>query len=144
MKVDIVEINKKKKKLEQISKELKKEFIGIDYIIDELIDYIQIWYLMPEVLSRPIIVNLWGMTGVGKTDLIRKLVSKLNYQDRFTEVELTNGDSGGNWRSSVSSLLDSNNITDGLPAIVLFDEIQRFNTIDGDGNPIQNAKFQDF
>ncbi len=144
MKVDISEINKKKKKLEQIKKELKKEFIGIDYIIDELIDYIQIWYLMPEVLSRPIIVNLWGMTGVGKTDLIRKLVSKLNYQDRFTEVELSNGDSGGNWRSSVSSLLDSNNITDGLPAIVLFDEIQRFNTIDTDGNPIQNAKFQDF
>ncbi len=84
--INLEEINTKKLRLENIKIELKREFIGIDYIIEELVDYIQIWYLMPEILTRPIIVNLWGMTGVGKTDLIRKLVSKLEYQDRFVEV----------------------------------------------------------
>jgi Peptidase family M41/ATPase family associated with various cellular activities (AAA) len=139
-------IQKKKKTLERVKKELKKEFIGIDYIIDELINYIQIWYLMPEVLTRPIIVNLWGMTGVGKTDLVRKLVSKLEFQDRFVEVELTNSSSGamGFYGDSVTSILSGNEVDDGKPSIVLFDEIQRFNTIDSDGRPVVNTKFTDF
>ena len=140
--INLEEINTKKQRLEKIKIELKHEFIGIDYIIEELINYIQIWYLMPEILTRPIIVNLWGMTGVGKTDLIRKLVSKLDYQDRFVEVELSNGES--TWNSSVSSILETNGINNAKPAIVLFDEIQRFYTIDSEGKPLLNTRFQDF
>jgi Peptidase family M41/ATPase family associated with various cellular activities (AAA) len=144
--IDLKEIERKKKKLEKVKAELKKEFVGIDYIIEELVDYIQIWYLMPEVLSRPIIVSLWGMTGVGKTDLVRKMVTKLEYQDRFAEVELSNSESSSYYayRSSVSGILEGNNLNDGKPAIVLFDEIQRFNTLDPDGNPYPNVRFQDF
>lgn len=140
--INLEEINTKKQRLENVKIELKNEFIGIDYIIDELVNYIQIWYLMPEILTRPIIVNLWGMTGVGKTDLIRKLVSKLNYQDRFVEVELSNGES--TWNSSVSSILETNGVNNAKPAIVLFDEIQRFYTIDSEGKPLLNTRFQDF
>ena len=140
--INLEEINTKKQRLENIKTELKREFIGIDYIIEELVDYIQIWYLMPEILTRPIIVNLWGMTGVGKTDLIRKLVSKLEYQDRFVEVELSNGES--TWNSNVSSILEANGVNNAEPAIVLFDEIQRFYTIDSEGKPLLNTRFQDF
>lgn len=136
------EINQKKQRLEQIKLELKQEFIGIDYIIDELINYIQIWYLMPQILSRPVIINLWGMTGVGKTDLIRKLIKKLAYQDRFVEIELSNGESS--WNSTVSSILESNNINDGKPSVILFDEIQRFYTIDPEGKTVANTRFTDF
>lgn len=136
------EINQKKQRLEQIKLELKQEFIGIDYIIDELINYIQIWYLMPQILSRPVIINLWGMTGVGKTDLIRKLITKLAYQDRFVEIELSNGESS--WNTTVSSILESNNINDGKPSVILFDEIQRFYTIDPEGKTVANTRFTDF
>ncbi len=136
------EINQKKQRLEQIKLELKQEFIGIDYIIEELINYIQIWYLMPQILSRPVIINLWGMTGVGKTDLIRKLIKKLEYQDRFVEIELSNGESS--WNSTVSSILESNNINDGKPSVILFDEIQRFYTIDPEGKTVANTRFTDF
>jgi cell division protease FtsH len=140
--VNLEEINIKKRRLEVIKQELKSEFIGIDYIIDELINYIQIWYLMPDVLVRPIVVNLWGMTGVGKTDLIRRLVSKLEYQDRFVEVELSHGENY--WYTSVASIFESNCINDGKPAIVLFDEIQRFYTIDPEGKVVTNTRSQDF
>ncbi|TAF35505.1 MAG: AAA family ATPase [Cytophagales bacterium] len=142
-KIDLEEIQRKETLLRRIATELKTEFIGIDYIIDELLTYIRIWYLMPEVLTRPIIVNLWGMTGVGKTDLIRKLVKKLDFQDRFVEVELSNGDNTS-WRSSVATILSDNGIDDGKPAIVLFDEIQRYYTIDADGKALENTKFTDF
>ena len=118
MKINRTLIDEKKQQLERIKLELKQEFVGIDYIIDDLLDYIQIWYLMPEILTRPIIVNLWGMTGVGKTDLVRKLVSKLHYQDRFCEVELSNSEnSSGSWRNSVWSILDDNGLNDGLQLV---------------------------
>jgi Peptidase family M41/ATPase family associated with various cellular activities (AAA) len=143
MEVDFHQIEARKQILENTRSELKNHFVGIDETIDELLDYIQIWYLMPEILSRPIIVNLWGMTGVGKTDLVRRLIKCLNFQDRFVEIELSHTE-GSSWDSSVGSSLDRNGISDGKPAIVLFDEIQRFNTLNSDGTPVQSSRFTDF
>jgi hypothetical protein len=143
MDINLPQIEARKQALEDARAELKQHFVGIDDIIDDLLDYIQIWYLMPEILSRPIVVNLWGMTGVGKTDLVRRLVKCLDFQDRFAEVELSNVDSTS-WQRSVSDVLSNNNINDGKAAIVLFDEIQRFNTLNPDGTPIETTKFMDF
>jgi hypothetical protein len=143
MKVDIKTINERKATLEKAKTALKNYFIGIDDIIDDLMDYIQVWYLMPELLSRPVIINLWGMTGVGKTDLIRRLVKELNFQDRFLEIELSNIDQT-TYQTSVSSLLSANDLNDNKPSIVLFDEIQRFNTLDTEGKPMPQSKFMDF
>jgi Peptidase family M41/ATPase family associated with various cellular activities (AAA) len=143
VKVDFEAIATRKATLERARTELKTHFVGIDDTIDSLLDYIQIWYLLPDILTRPIIVNLWGMTGVGKTDLVRRLVKILDFQDRFTEVELSNIDSTS-WSSSVAAILNSNGSNDSKPAIVLFDEIQRFNTLNPDGTPIQSTKFTDF
>jgi hypothetical protein len=137
------DIKERKEKLEEAKVALKKHFIGIDNIIDDLLNYIQVWYLMPEVLNRPIIINLWGMTGVGKTDLIRKLVKFLDYQHRFTEIELSNIDSTS-WQSSVATVLQNNGFADEKPSIILFDEIQRFNTIDQEGKPLPQTKYMDF
>jgi Peptidase family M41 len=75
--------------------------------------------------------------------LIRKLVKYLEFQDRFTEIELSNVDSTS-WEKSVASVLEKYNFNDEKPAIVLFDEIQRFNTVEPDGKPITQTKFMDF
>jgi len=141
--VDKTRIRERRAALELLRVRLKEDFVGIDEIVDSLLDYIQIWYLMPEILTRPIIVCLWGMTGVGKTDLVRKLVQYLDFQERFAEVELGNTDNT-TYFSSVSAILSANGIIDNKPSIVLFDEIQRFYTIDSDGSPVQSTKFNDF
>ncbi len=143
MQIDLSNINKRKENLEFTKRELKNHFIGIDKIIDELMDYIQVWYLMPELLTRPVVINLWGMTGVGKTDLIRRMVKCLDYSDRFQEIELSNIDTTS-YINSVSTILSNNDLNDDKPAIILFDEIQRFNTLDADGNPLPQTKFIDF
>ncbi|WP_410699679.1 hypothetical protein, partial [Chryseobacterium sp. SIMBA_028] len=54
------EIQKKKKKLDDCKAFLKKEFIVIDKIIDDLLEYLLTWYLMPEIRTRPVVINLWG------------------------------------------------------------------------------------
>lgn len=141
--IDKEEIQKKKKKLDNCKAFLKKEFIGIDKIIDDLMEYLQIWYLMPEILTRPVVINLWGMTGVGKTDLVRKMVRFLDFQNRFVEIELSNTDETS-WSKSVADIFQSNGLSDEKPSIALFDEIQRFNTLDSDGIPVPQTKFTDF
>ena len=141
--IDKKNITERQKKLDDCKIFLKSQFIGIDDIIEDLVNYLQIWYLIPEILIRPVIINLWGMTGVGKTDLIRKMVKFIDYQDRFSEIELSNIDESS-YNKTVSQILQNNEINDEKPAIVLFDEIQRFNTVDQDGKPMPQSKFIDF
>ena len=62
------ELSIRKSKLEEAAIILKKEFVGIDTIIDEVIHSIEPWYIYPQGQIRPTIINLWGMTGVGKTN----------------------------------------------------------------------------
>lgn len=130
-------------RLERARAELRAFFVGIDAVIDRLCDAITVWYAMPQLLSRPVVVNLWGMTGVGKTDLIRRLVRALDLQDRFVEIELSNGDTT-TWHTSVASRLTESGALEGQPTLLLFDEIQKFNTIDADGKPLTDTKFSDF
>ena len=59
-------IVKKKNLLANAVTQLKNEFVGIDGIIDELADVILPWWLFPENQLRPLIINLWGMTGSGR------------------------------------------------------------------------------
>ncbi len=58
MELDIEGLNSRKETLERARIFLKEEFIGIDRIIDGLIEYIHVWYLAPDLLTRPIILNL--------------------------------------------------------------------------------------
>lgn len=141
--VDIEEVNTRQARLEAARELLHATFVGIDEVIDQLCDAISVWYLMPEVLSRPVIVNLWGMTGVGKTDLVRQLVKALQMQERFVEIELSNTDAEVPY-SSVADRLSDAGILDGRPAILLVDEIQRFRTLTPSGDPVTQTRFSDF
>lgn len=129
-------------RLDAAAASLKAHFIGIDEPIDEFIDAIRVWWILPETLSRPVIVNLWGMTGVGKTDLVRRLVKELGLQQRFAEVELSNDDDT-RWLSSVEEVLHENGLEDTAPKVLLFDEIQRFRTVGPDGELVSKTQFTD-
>ena len=135
-------IQDKKKILENAKKELKDHFVGIDDIIDQMVDYAEVWFSTPEILSRPMIICLWGPTGVGKTDLIRRFVKLIDFSDRYCEVELANKNTTS-WHKSISSILRHNNVESGVPSIVMLDEIQGFRTIDENGHDIQDYELKD-
>jgi ATPase family associated with various cellular activities (AAA) len=145
MPIDInLNLESKIQTLETAKINLKLKFIGIDDIIDQLFEYLHIWYLMPQILIRPMIINLWGMTGVGKTDLIRSLVQELKMQSQFLEIELSAEGRSYSWDTSVGDTFSSRGLESGQPNIVLFDEIQKFRSIDDKGEEIKVANFQDF
>ncbi len=82
------EINQKQALLENAKKILKQEFVGIDTVIDKVIDSLATWYLFPELQDRPFIINLWGMTGVGKTALVVRLAKLLDYDKKFFRYDM--------------------------------------------------------
>jgi hypothetical protein len=126
--------------MEEARVKLKQKFIGIDTMIDGVIDTIMFWYLAPELQIRPLTICLWGITGVGKTDLVRSLVSYLGLMDKFVEVQM---DIDKNHTGDIESLFECNQIVAEDPAVLLLDEMQRFRTIDEEGHLIKNASFND-
>jgi hypothetical protein len=87
-----------------------------------------------------LIVSLWGITGVGKTDLVRTLVRLLNFTDKFIEIQM---DLKNDYSKNVENFLESSSIISTEPAILLLDEIQRYRTLDEDGHMIENKYFND-
>ena len=136
----INKIGKRKEKLEETKKILKKKFIGIDDVIDKIIDNISLWYLMPEVQFRPLIVSLWGITGVGKTDLVRTLIKALNFTDKFIEIQM---DIKHDYTRNIEQYLENSDVDTSEPAVLLLDEIQRYRTINEQGDMIENKNFND-
>jgi hypothetical protein len=137
-------LSSRRDKLAEASSRLKAHFVGLDDVIDQIISNIEVWYVMPEVISRPVIVNLWGMTGVGKTDLVRKLVKYLDFSDKFFEIQMTNkGISGDFFGSTIQGAIERSNLETKETGIILFDEIQRFRTVSELGGEIHDCKYQD-
>jgi cell division protease FtsH len=139
----IKNIDEKEKRLAVIAVELKKHFVGLDSIIDQIIKSISTWYIMPSLMTRPTIVCLFGPTGVGKTDLIRRIVKLLEFSDRYCEIEVANK-GNESYCKTIGSLLKRNpNIKSGEPSVIALDEIQGFRTLDEEGNDILDYEMKD-
>ena len=98
-------IRERKDKLEELRTTLKKKFFGIDHEIDKIVESITTWYSMPDIITHPIIVNLWSLTGNGKTDLVRTLVDFLGFNNRFCEIQLSDTASNDKKKDNISSMV---------------------------------------
>lgn len=85
----------RKAQLAAIAAELKTELFGIDEVIDRVIESVRAWYVLAEIITRPVIVCLWGLTGTGKTQLTLALTHKLGFYDRFVDVQMDGFSNGG-------------------------------------------------
>lgn len=125
------ELAQRQQALTAAAQQLKAELFGIDDVIDRVVDAIRAWYVLPQLITRPVIVCLWGLTGTGKTQLTRRLAQLLGFYDRFVEVQMDGFSHGASYRSSsISGMLGDSGIHEGAPGILVLDEFQRFRTVD--------------
>lgn len=113
---------------------LKKEFFGLDHIIDEIIELVSSWYLFPHLQEKPLVINLWGLTGVGKTALVKRLSELLDFTNKYYSIDL------GNKESTVQKKLeDIYEYDNGFPVIIALDEFQYARTIDQNLTEVDNS-----
>lgn len=132
------------KKLEECVKTLKSEFVGLDDIIDDIKTSISPWYITPEIIQRPTIISLWGMTGTGKTSVVRRITELLGLSGKamFFDCGLEANDSSS---SSIADKVcdtlgaeDFENDMDELSQdlVFIFDEFQYARTLDEAGSEL--------
>jgi DNA polymerase IIIc chi subunit len=131
---------KKKLALAKAVVQLKSEFVGIDGIIEELSDTILPWWLFPENQLRPLIINLWGMTGSGKTALIKRLSELLHYEKQLLRFDMGEfGTSSSFLKYTLTQQLIQ--FSEQSPIIVL-DEFQFAKTKDEQGKEVNNTSLR--
>ncbi|MBD9391069.1 AAA family ATPase [Acidovorax sp. ACV01] len=138
------ELAQRQQALTEAALQLKAELFGIDDVIDRVIDAIRAWYVLPQLITRPVIVCLWGLTGTGKTQLTRRLAQLLGFYDRFVEVQMDGFSHGASYRSSsISGMLGDSGIHEGAPGMLVLDEFQRFRTVSTKGEEVKVERYQD-
>lgn len=130
-------------KLQEAVDILKSEFIGLDSIIDEIKLSIIPWYITPEVIKRPVVISLWGMTGTGKSSVVRRLLNLLDLKDKslIFDCGQENNDSGTDISGKISEFLsienkDNSTDEDSRNMVFVFDEFQYARTLSEAGEEL--------
>jgi len=133
-------LQEKKEVLNNAVIQLKKEFIGIDSVIDQIANTITSWFFFPEMQDRPVIINLWGLTGIGKTSVIKRLTELIGYTEHYFRFDL--GECTSRYFDIQDSFKDIYANCDGAPFIIGLDEFQLARTINEDQEEIDRASIR--
>lgn len=107
---------------------LKKEFVGIDQQIEAIMENVRTWFLFPILQERPLTINLWGMSGCGKTALVKRLSQLLEIESDFVYFNFAKIDEMSSWE--VESELEENLSNTKSNRMFVYDEFQYAATID--------------
>ena len=120
--------------------QLNKEFIGLSGIIDEMVDLLLPWWLFPEHQLRPCIINLWGMTGSGKTALVKRFAQLINYQQMLLRFDM--GEFGGTSTMLKYRLTEQLIQFHNRSPIIVLDEFQFAKTKEETGKEANNVSIR--
>jgi hypothetical protein len=88
-KIDKETVKVKRAKLQWVKEEMKKLCFGKDYDIDTFIQMVESWYIFSDILYKPTIINLWGMTSNGKTSLFSDFAKLIGMYDKFCKIDMS-------------------------------------------------------
>ena len=116
-------------KLNAVKEEVKQKLVDCHAQIDQFANMLAPWYAAKELLQRPLVINIWGMTGVGKTQMVREFVKGLNLSNSFTSVCVDTKNGLGNILSDFTRLIvNSDSTTTDIDGIIMLDEFQNLVT----------------
>lgn len=138
------------KRVEETKIILKKEFIGLDNIIDKIIQLVTPWYITPEIIKRPVVISLWGMTGTGKSSVVKRLVELLGLSSKtiFLDCGEECNDGNSSVADKVSDFLNasdedySTENSDSNDMVFVFDEFQYARTLSESGEELSKPNLR--
>lgn len=130
------EIRRKKQLLKDAETILKKEFIGIDNVIEQTLFNMRPWYLYPELQEKPLVISLVGLTGTGKTSLVKRLVQLLDVENDMVYFNFAEINDMKPWE--VEDTIDEQLSNEKSNRIFVYDEFQYAATLDSSGGEKDN------
>lgn len=135
------ELINKRKHLHDVQRLLKERFLGLDEVIDEVMALVMPWYLFADAQLRPTVINLWGLTGSGKTALVQTLVELLDYRRLYTHIDM--GEFESDSASWIKNILTSDlDFFHQKSAVICLDEFQFAKTLDNNNNELGKDKLR--
>ena len=133
-------LKEKKNTLDEAVIQMKKEFVGIDNVIDQIAKDVSSWFYFPEMQDRPVIINLWGLTGIGKTSVVKRFSELIGFTEHYFRFDLGQcTDRNYDLQDSFKDIYDNCN---GEPFIIGMDEFQLARTINEDKEEIDRASIR--
>ena len=126
-KINIEEINRKNAIVDNAIKVLKTEFVGIHKQIDEIMDNVRTWYVYPELQSRPLVVNLFGMSGIGKTSLVKRISELLDIERDYVYFNFASISEKNSWE--IENQIEEELSNEKSNRMFVYDEFQYAATI---------------
>lgn len=130
------EIRRKKQLLKDAETILKKEFIGIDSVIEQTLFNMRPWYLYPELQEKPLVISLVGLTGTGKTSLVKRLVQLLDIENDMVYFNFAEINDMKPWE--VEDTIDEQLSNEKSNRVFVYDEFQYAATLDSSGGEKDN------
>lgn len=130
------EIKKKKQLLKNAEEVLKQEFVGIDNVIENTLLNMRPWFLYPELQDKPLVISLFGMTGCGKTSLVKRLLSLLDIESDMIYFNFAEIGEMKSWE--IEQTLDEEISCEKSNRVFVYDEFQYAATIDPNGGEKDN------
>lgn len=130
-------LHERRQLLDATIAQLKKEFVGIHRVIDQIAEAMGGWFFFPEMQDRPVIINLWGLTGIGKTSLVKRLAQLLKMEERYYRFDL--GESTNSDYSIQETFKEIYENSNEQPFILGLDEFQLARTINEDREEVDKA-----
>lgn len=126
-------------------KEVSKELFGVEYQTRSCLNKINMYLSLPGLMHQPLIMNFWGPTGTGKTQLAKKLVELIGLQDRFIQINLA---STGMMKwikkmEDISELVSGEDADKKRPVVLFFDEIQHARALNEENKEVQREDIGD-
>ena len=130
------EIRKKKELLKNAEETLKKEFVGIDSVIEQTLFNMRPWYLYPELQEKPLVISLIGLTGTGKTSLVKRMVQLLGIESDMVYFNFAEINDMKGWE--VEEAIDEQLSNEKSNRLFVYDEFQYAATLDSNGSEKDN------
>jgi hypothetical protein len=121
--------------IEHIYSEITKELFGVEEQTRSSLNKINVYINMPGLIREPLILNYWGPTGSGKTQLVRQIVKHINYKDRFHYINLANPSSRA-WKNFKRKI--RNAVHEDVEKATGVDIAELLEELDGDDSSIYN------
>lgn len=134
--IDVKDIEKKNKIIDNAIVELKKKYIGVDEQIDEIMNNVRTWYCYPQLQDKPLTICLWGMSGCSKTDSVRTIAKLLNLEEDLIYFNFADINEKNAWE--IETEIEDNIGNNKSNRIIVYDEFQYAATLDKKGEEKDN------